>query len=201
MGQRCHQADPKWRVPVTTCAALFCLFNFRPFQSTTLLVASNCSIQQWDGPIQNTPVQFTAALIAEKNMRFVLMRSLILTGTFLLALPPGWCCMVPYRASTQRVPPSDKPQNSACCKHHDTPSTPPTRQAPKRTPLPYGQCPCSDHSLFTDASKVVCADLALPAPLPLIDEASSSATAEAPSDLPIWPLDNSLQLIHCVWLC
>jgi hypothetical protein len=109
--------------------------------------------------------------------------------------------MIPARTSAPPVASNDEAQPCACCGHHNTPSKPCTPNAPKRTPLPYGQCPCSDHSLSTDVPKIVSADLALAAPLPVIEVSISSTAADPIFDLSTCPLDHSLQLIHCVWQC
>jgi hypothetical protein len=130
-----------------------------------------------------------------------LARSLMLACGLLLALPPGWCCMVPFRACAQEAAPGDAQQPRACCRHADGASRPSPPRAPQPAPLPLGKCPCSQHAVSTDAPKAVGGDLVLAAPPPAIDPVQFPAVAGPVVTAPLPTFDHSLRLLHCVWLC
>jgi hypothetical protein len=128
-------------------------------------------------------------------------RYLLLTCGLLLALPPGWCCMVPARGVAEDVRKrDDSPPRSCCDRGHRAPA-PAAPERPKRAPLPFDQCPCFERSASTDVPKTVGCDHALAAPLPLVDLVPSPTVAVPTLAQPASPLDSSLQLVHCVWLC
>src|SRR5262245_64539709 len=80
----------------------------------------------------------------ETNMLSPLARSLMLACGLLLVLPPGWCCMVPFRACAQEVKDGDAQQPRPCCQHADGASKPSSPRAPEPAPpLPLAKCPCS----------------------------------------------------------
>jgi hypothetical protein len=134
-------------------------------------------------------------------IRSTFPRFLLLACGLLLALPPGWCCMVPAHAVAQETRKSDDSQPRSCCGHSKEAPKPAAPEGPKRAPLPFGRCPCCDRTTSTDAPKTLGCDQALAAPLPLIVLAASPTLAGPILDQPVSPFDHSLQLIHCVWLC
>jgi hypothetical protein len=133
-------------------------------------------------------------------MRSAFSRFLLLACGLLLALPPGWCCMVPAWGTSQETPKSDGPQPRSCCGHSNEAPKPAAPERPNRAPLPVDQCPCCERSTSTDAPKTVGCDQALTAPLPLIDLAAAPVAGPI-LDSPVFLFDHSLRLIHCVWLC
>jgi hypothetical protein len=78
--------------------------------------------------------------------------------------------MVRLPASTrEKKGPTPKPR--PCCGHCKQPAKP---QAPVPTPLPPGQCPCTDrYSTAPDGPKTVDVDWSLPVPQAVIDLFSS----------------------------
>src|SRR5689334_5127790 len=96
-----------------------------------------------------------------------LLRCLVFVASLLLALPPGWCCMLHRNA----LPTESKSAPRSCCNNHHrvggdrcNGQTPPQ---PNRgnAPLPQGTCPCTER-LSTPPVSSVTFD-AIPASSPL----------------------------------
>jgi hypothetical protein len=132
-------------------------------------------------------------------MRRFLLHLLPLACGLLLALPPGWCCLLgpcPARAAPAPAEPSDGAQCPCCC--HPNPRPEPARPAP---PL---RCPCADRDATTpDVLKpptLLSGDglAALPAGADLELTASHDAPVTHAGPL---SLSAPLNVLHCVWLC
>lgn len=155
---------------------------------------------EWGVQFNNSPVR------ADTKMHSRLMHTLALAGGLLLALPPGWCCMVGPWGSAQKagsraaVPASCCGQCGSCCRTSQVPVEP-AGPAPPQAPLPPAKCPCGDrHATAPDGPKVVTGDLVLLAP-PTIESAPAWCASERIVLSPVFYSDLSLQVLHRVWLC
>ena len=135
----------------------------------------------------------------------LVIRSLALLCSFLLALPGGWCCMIGVPCHDQRQPtekrtaPPARPK-SCCChqpteqKHNDP--TP----APK--PLtPVTSCSCEKAATVAPeparpGPDLFAAPLATPADSPFTDAGDQSDLCRV-----FGPPRSPLHVSHCVWLC
>jgi hypothetical protein len=132
-------------------------------------------------------------------MPSILLRRLMLVCGLSLALPPGWCCMLPALGAFQETEPvaSNPPSCCECCKVPAPTKTP----APRPAPLPPGKCPCDDrHSATPDGPKVVGCDLAAATPSPVLDLPPAAVEGCRAVSSPFC-FGLSLQLLHRVWLC
>jgi hypothetical protein len=134
-------------------------------------------------------------------MRPFQLRLSALACGLLLALPPGWCCLLlpcPVRAAApaQTEATADEAQ-CPCCRHTVPQPQPPSDAAPPRCPQPTC-CAAAPDAVKPSAPL---ADTALPAALPAADLSpcpapTGPAAAVAPS-----PASTPLHVLHCVWLC
>jgi hypothetical protein len=127
------------------------------------------------------------------------LRTLMLACSLLLALPPGWCCMVRAGVPT---PAAEKaaPHHCPCCPCQGTAK--PKAPEPHPLPLPPAQCPCDGRQATApDATKASGDNLTLAAPPPVIDLVPTFSVDGDIVALPFFPSHVSLQLLHRVWLC
>src|SRR4051794_3676576 len=83
-------------------------------------------------------------------MRNVGIHFWALVCSFLLALPPGWCCLLPRHAPPPTTEAPLEPQNDCCCCHQPTQSAPqPTKPA---APLQCSCCPERESRLSDSVS-------------------------------------------------
>jgi hypothetical protein len=127
------------------------------------------------------------------------LHHLLLACGLLLALPPGWCCMLQLpKAEEQARPAAPKSVPCCCCKKGAKPASPTPAPPPQRP----ARCPCADrHSTAPDAPKVIGCDLSCVAPLPTTDLAPSGTAAGHPVVFRALPSETSPHLLNCVWLC
>jgi hypothetical protein len=125
-------------------------------------------------------------------------RVLALVCTLLLALPPGWCCILQSTALAVRGKERLAARPACCghCKGHaPTKSSDPVR-------LPPGSCPCTDRALTVpSAPRVVACESAVVTPLALPEPVVSGATAGdgGACSLPVFSLPP--RVLNCLWLC
>ncbi len=144
-------------------------------------------------------------------MRPLLLRLLVLACGLLLALPPGWCCLLPLCPAAQHAAPVTAPagpcepeETCCCCGAGARPVPPPASPTP--APIPATCCPgCADRDVTApDAVKppVVSPDAAPVAALPAGPHLLSGASSAGPA-ADLGPLCHStpLHVLHCVWLC
>ncbi|MGE3808756.1 MAG: hypothetical protein AB7K24_29170 [Gemmataceae bacterium] len=140
-------------------------------------------------------------------IRFVAHLPGLLTAC-MLAMPVGWCCIVPGLASEAPCPihapakpiKSEKPVRS-CCGGHAS-STEQNPAAPQ-TPAPKTvKCCCeSSEAPVPHAFKVVVDQLFL-CMLPVAETGSFHTSFELTADtFESPPPTPPLQILHCVWLC
>jgi hypothetical protein len=139
-------------------------------------------------------------------MGVFLLRTVVLTCSLLLALPPGFCCFVGARdccspkQQTKEIP--AQPLHGNCC-HEETPS-----QAPAKSPsLPKPSQP----------GKTICCQ-EVPADRPAVERHLPDLTATVAALVPVagptvlgfvteaagqgFAFDSApLHVLHCVWLC
>jgi hypothetical protein len=117
----------------------------------------------------------------------------------LLALPPGWCCLLqPCPARAAAPAPADPGPQCPCCSH---PIPPPEAPAP----VPPPRCPCADR----DATKsgtvkppaLLPGDGLAAAPTSAPDLQPSTAPGESLAGPNLALPSVSLHILHCVWLC
>jgi hypothetical protein len=131
----------------------------------------------------------------EGIMRLFVPRFLMLGCGLLLALPPGWCCILAIQTARQETT-KLVPCCRSCCGNSNS-STP----TPKPVPHKPGRCPCADRQTTAPENvKTFHCDLSIVAPLAALDPAPFEANAGEPAGLPPH-LCSSAQLLHCVWLC
>jgi len=143
-------------------------------------------------------------------MRSTFLRSLVLTCSFILVLPPGWCCMIPLPAPAQegeddtqqdkQNTPKPSPCCGCCCQAKAKAADP---QAPSQPePPPAGKCPCDErHSTAPSSPKTFAGDLLGALPLDLLDLTfcwSGAGETVTPRTASVVA---PLQLLHCLWLC
>ncbi len=128
------------------------------------------------------------------------VRILALACSLLLALPPGWCCVLKAYTLGQ-VGKKTQQICESCCHNQPAKDSKPNPSPPSPRP---GKCPCDDRnstSADSTSAKSDCA-VALPA---VCDPAGSLMHLPAIGvELPIayHSFSNaSLHLIHCIWLC
>ena len=132
--------------------------------------------------------------------RSIVIRGVVLWNALLLALPQGWCCLVP------RLPvrPCPEPARSAaeqgkdCC-HPKGPGDSGVRKAlsPQE---PCRQCCCQDGSEVVAPEKARL-DLATAAVVPV---SSGDSEIDRQGVAPAWGFYSHsppLRFLHCVWLC
>lgn len=117
---------------------------------------------------------------------------LALTAALLLALPPGWCCLVPDCAKPAPVRP-------ACCPAHKTAPSGGT-QGKETDPARQPTCECPSDTSLGPAPPAVDSSLLAPA---LVAVVAAPEPAAAPTDGGRPPQASllALHLLHHVWLC
>jgi hypothetical protein len=130
-------------------------------------------------------------------MRSVWLRSLALAAGLLLALPPGWCCILPVL--TARATASPTTERGACC---PCCVEPPKGRAGDETPPPEPvRCPCDDRAGTTlDSYETAGGDLMPAVVLPFVDPAPTAPAIDLPEFLTPQAL-SSLVHVHCLLLC
>ena len=127
-------------------------------------------------------------------MRTWFLRGLVLSCSLALALPPGWCCLVPARATQDTPVPAGH-----CCSY--TKSAPPADPVPEPAPAKPGGCGCCerDSTPPLDPERLIAAPApaASPAVEPSPPRAGPGLTFAVGFHAPSPPL----QILYCVWLC
>ena len=140
-----------------------------------------------------------------QGMSLFLARSLVVACNLILALPPGWCCLVPVR----QVETPSQPQQS-CCR--------PTSPSPACTCChPRGADHSNSPAEHVPPIKNCCCSALISMPPSGVDTPRPDLTAStlllvADADQPGISTDEafgghvffstrSLQLLHCVWRC
>jgi hypothetical protein len=142
-------------------------------------------------------------------MRSRVRRSLVLVCSFLLVLPPGWCCHLVATACCQdpSIPdeapaPVKHSEDCCCCPEKQAPETPLPVPKPARPTLPCKQPCCWERlPVTTLGSKTPTPDpggvsFVMPAAEPILStHLAEAASREVRDALP------SLHVLHCVWRC
>jgi hypothetical protein len=144
-------------------------------------------------------VGVTFLLLLGVPMGALLHQALMLGTALLLALQPGWCCLLPQAEKTL-VSPSAM---AACCADH---SAPPLRACPalqsdNHPPAQASVCCCATDNPLREGSEKARTDLTT---LPLAAETCAGvplAAAAIVSGFTPFAASAPLQLLHCVWLC
>jgi hypothetical protein len=122
------------------------------------------------------------------------IRQLLAFGaTLLLALPPGWCCLLPRFGATA---PSPKAKRH-CCSEGPAPRRDCPAHDRGNDPLAPSCC-CQTDPALPPGPEATPADLAA-TPLPGVAVAPVPLGGELAQDFNFSP--PPLQLLHCVWLC
>jgi hypothetical protein len=147
------------------------------------------------------------SILSNMALMALVIRSLALLCSFLLALPGGWCCMIGVPCCDQRQPtekravaPAPARPKSCCChqpteqKHNEPtpapkPSTPVTGCSCDKAPAVAPEAARLGPDLFV-------AVLATPADSPLSDAGDQSDFCRV-----FDPPRSRLNVSHCVWLC
>jgi hypothetical protein len=133
-------------------------------------------------------------------MRRRFTRYLVLACSLLLALPPGWCCLLEAHTFGEIGKKRLRTCAACCCK--DTAKGSETAPDPSAPRPP--RCPCDDrNSTSPDSAAGKSAGAAV---LPIAFGAAGLRPLTPVGDgLPLlsFPagLDTSLHLLHCIWLC
>src|SRR5262249_2346050 len=127
-----------------------------------------------------------------------LARSLALSCSLIVALPPGWCCVTPP-GSTSKASTGSAPSHHCCVREKcgDSPS-----QSPTPAPQPCERCPCMDRDLSTPEQSRT-SDMALtPAPFVALPELPNLLIASRDFGQPTTQIaTNPLHVLNCTWLC
>jgi hypothetical protein len=131
----------------------------------------------------------------------VTKRPLVLAFCVLLALPPGWCCVLPVCTArgTERAPSEERHDCCKHCPHREDRAKPPVPMAPAPEPCALCCQPSLDRLPPASPEKVQ-PDLSLPTPLlpmPVLIAEVSGVVADVSLPDPSPPLN----VLHCVWLC
>jgi hypothetical protein len=128
----------------------------------------------------------------------VFSRYLVLASAFVLALPPGWCCVRPALAAESRAEPAPAPAR-ACC-HCAVPEQGPQKSVPTKPSIPSKPCcEVGNGTIVTSPEKPLnplVADITTVAPGldNAFDEQVAVLCTAPASSLP-------LHLLNCLWLC
>ena len=113
-----------------------------------------------------------------------------------LALPPGWCCVVPAPKAKAAATPASA--GASCCHSETKPVSSPEKSP---APLPQRKCCCEFNATTPPQTQEVALDRALSVPftscvagLILIPANAVASTAF------VYPTP-SLQILQCVWRC
>jgi len=126
----------------------------------------------------------------------VFSRYFVLASAFLLALPPGWCCVRPALADEGKA----KPAPARTCCHCSLPQQAPQKSVPTKPGLPSKSCcEVGSGTIVTSPEKqenTLAADLATITPRVgnAFDEQVTVFCTVPASTLP-------LHLRNCLWLC
>jgi hypothetical protein len=124
------------------------------------------------------------------------LRILVLGNALLLALPPGWCCLLPARPTAPA--PEDALPCCPLCRHEAQQPASPPEACPNP---PAGGCSCQSDPATPPQAKTAAPDLSV-AP-----DFASAGEALAPTGigpaLAVLPSFASppLQVLLCVWRC
>jgi hypothetical protein len=138
-------------------------------------------------------------------MRSCGIRCLVLIYSLVLALPAGWCCMLPLPSAPAALRASApiKPCGCCCGCTMDEPASPPSSPS-RKTPVPSdpAKCCCADrHTIISSGPEQLGPDLMLVGSIPL-DEVLSAFVGllnDSPLSGP-FPC-RPLHILDCVWLC
>jgi hypothetical protein len=118
----------------------------------------------------------------------------------LLALPPGWCCILVSVAEAAKAPNMASQQCRSCCTRHSE-AQPAKKHAP---PSPASRCPCAERLNFerpaatvkkVDLSPGDVAVFSLPSFMPVCQ------TSNVPANVPTLVPSCQIHISNCVWLC
>jgi hypothetical protein len=131
-----------------------------------------------------------------------LLRSLVLASSFVLALPPAWCCFLAPRGPGASHAGERKAALPPCCVHGDGGPRPSSDSKP--VPSKSNKCPCDDrYTVNPDPSgkQTVGHDLTPPTPADAgAGRHSSLGGVRLLISRDLTPLP-PLHLLNCVWLC
>jgi hypothetical protein len=117
------------------------------------------------------------------------------TACALLALPSGWCCLLPLAAAPAPVAEADTDCCSSCCKK----PKPPGEEAPTREPMAV--CCCENLvPLKDDGGVKVTPDAFVTAHFTADRPAGSGERLTRPVVLSLSP-PRPLHVLRCLWLC
>jgi hypothetical protein len=121
-------------------------------------------------------------------------RLLAFAAALLLALPPGWCCLLPRLRAAAASPTAKR----HCCSEEPTPR----RDCPAhdRGNGPLAPCCCHTDPALPPGPEAAPADLQA-APLPGVVVAHVPLVGEFAQDFSLFITPPRLQLLHCVWRC
>jgi hypothetical protein len=132
-------------------------------------------------------------------MYAVFVRLLVIVMSVLLALPPGWCCMLRVLASPEIA----QEDSSECCEcDHCTNHHAPQRKHHKM-PLSQGECPCTQRlSTPLPGSPLTFADCVAPDYLMawIVEEPVLTRSVDQVDPLS-FDSAHALHLRCCVWRC
>lgn len=142
-------------------------------------------------------------------MPALVSRCLVFCAAVGLALPPGWCCILPQAMSsaTEQVPTEQVPPSKLCCcctpesePPARTPEEPRAPDEPAQVPSPGCCCPHAEATKVASADKPADYGSALAVLFPSRPfTAAGSLRIIASSHGPAEPIP--LQILHCVWRC
>ncbi len=128
------------------------------------------------------------------------LRILVLGNALFLALPSGWCCLLPAACPAHTVPQVKETTDCCCC----------TKEAEKNTPRPATppHTPTRPCCVQRDLASVPASDVFAEEPgyvgfvgfaIEPLTLSSAGFALDHSSGLHV--LSPSLQILHCVWLC
>jgi hypothetical protein len=135
------------------------------------------------------------------NMVKAIPQLLALAGSFLLLLPPGWCCRAiasECHGSSCAAGASRSPSPKAGCCHHQQSAKSEESPAPTKPVVPA--C-CERQPTMASDSRWQLPDLAVAPMVPAIEATRTIPSARDGVDSCLVFPANSLHVLHCVWLC
>lgn len=130
-------------------------------------------------------------------MRSALRYCLALTACALLALPPGWCCIL-APAPADRAAPAEKPARGDCCRGCCPQPTPDDDAPPGREPM---RVCCQDNLIPSHKGPAKQLPDAVAAAMPFAAQAPARLVMRAVAASRAFPSPRDLHVLLCVWLC
>src|SRR5438105_4260357 len=131
-------------------------------------------------------------------MRRRVVSSLVLASSFMLVLPPSWCCLLACQAFSQTTAPCKT--KSSCCGHKPCLPSAPREQPPCR----FKFCPWSDRqSTPPSFSSIQVEDgsHAIVAILPSVRSSLALERGDGELSSVVHPPGRQIHISNCVWLC